>query len=149
MYVIPFSRFFPELAKGECRSLFVGRGMGVPPGGYALLESYCDDAWCDCSSVILTAVSMKAGHIEATILLDFDQERGTVEPTLHSLVRQGPYAERLLEFVTSAVLCDRDYVNRLKRHYTLVKTMVALRRRARADSTPARSDMARPVLAHG
>jgi hypothetical protein len=48
--------YFPELAGRETRSVTVppGSPLGLPPGEYGFLETYCDEPGCDCRRVMFT-----------------------------------------------------------------------------------------------
>jgi hypothetical protein len=123
MYLIPFLTVEPELAARETRVLntLVMRD-GLPVGSYGLLEFYCPDPECDCQRVMLNVVEKKQpGHFLASISYAFDPDDEMAGPLLDPLNRQSEYAEKLLQLIEQVVLIDRNYVARLKWHYSLVK----------------------------
>ena len=137
MMMTTFSTRFPDLAWRETRTITV-RGLDVlPDGEYAFLESYCDDANCDCRRVMLRVLGRASGpQVWATISYGWESEQfyerwvGRAEdgwdnkgPYLDPLNPQTPYADALLRMF-EYVLTDRAYVERLKRHYRMFKAAV-------------------------
>lgn len=61
----------------------------------------------------------------ATISYGFDRDDDMAGPFLDPLNPQGEYSEALLELVTVSALSDERYVERLERHYHLVKRAAA------------------------
>jgi hypothetical protein len=127
MYLEPFSKFFPEVADKETRSVHIGEGPGIPAGEYVFVEAYCTDPACDCERVMLTVVERKGGHV-ATISYGFNPAKTRAwlrepNPFLDPLNPQSPYAEEILSLFQEVAL-DAEYDERLRRHYRMVKEAV-------------------------
>lgn len=125
-YLVPFHKYFPDMARAESRAATVfGRG-DLPDDEYGLLESYCDDPACDCRRVMLNVASRKQNDVLATVSFGFDPKDPMRGPFLDPLNHQSQHAPALLALVES-ILQDRRYVARLERHYRLVKDAAAKR----------------------
>jgi hypothetical protein len=125
-----FHDLFPEIAERESRSLHI-RDVGdegeIPAGNYLFLEQYCTDPDCDCQRVLLSVTEPRLG-IVATISYGFNPSQfpwfvDDLEPFLEPLNPQSQFAEELLAIFKEIVL-DKEYDERLKRHYRLVKSAV-------------------------
>lgn len=127
-YVIPFHKYFPDMARTECRAATVFGRDDLPDDEYGLLESYCDDPACDCRRVMLNVASRKQNDILATVSFGFDPKDPMRGPFLDPLNRQSQHAPALLKLVES-ILQDSQYVARLERHYRLVKEAAAKKSR--------------------
>ena len=137
MFFVPFHEYFPDVSKGETRELYIKKQPGTKLlGGYGLLEMYCKDPDCDCRRVILNVVSEKELNTVAYINFGWESmafyrkwygkdDVETIEelkgPSLNALSPQSKYAPELLQFIKEFVLKDKNYVNRLKRHYKMFK----------------------------
>jgi hypothetical protein len=124
MHLIPFHSVEPELAERETRRITVVTSQGdVLEGAYNLVEFYCPDPDCDCRRVMLNVVSEEQVHrgYLASISYAFDRNDDMAGPFLDPLNPQSQYADELLELVTVSVLKDPEYLERLERHYELVK----------------------------
>jgi len=122
-YLVPFLQVEPDLAEKETRiaALFAPR-EGIPPGTYALSESYCPDPDCDCRRVMINVVEKEhPTRYLAAISYGFDRDAEDAGPYLDPLNEQCPYAGALLRLVKEVALGDPDYVARLERHYARVK----------------------------
>lgn len=128
-YVVPFHKYFPDIAKAECRAATVFNRSDLPDDEYGLLESYCDDPSCDCRRVMLNVTSRKQNDILATISFGFDPSDPMCGPFLDPLNRQSKHAPALLKLVET-MLQDRQYVVRLERHYRLVKNAASKKTRS-------------------
>lgn len=121
--LIPFHLLFTEIAECETRNFTLLGKRGAPSKTYGLLEAYCPDPTCDCRRVMINVVDVD--HLEdgylAAISFGFDRAADMAGPFLDPLNAQSPLADMLLEHV-SVVLSDHAYVDRLERHYNLVKT---------------------------
>ena len=128
MGLIPFYRVEPGLAEQETRTITLVRSNDdLPEDTYGLIESYCPDPGCDCRRVMLSVARKESVNHEilATISYGFDRDDEMAGPFLDPLNPQSEYAEALLKMVTTAVLSDRRYVERLEEHYYLVKQAAA------------------------
>jgi hypothetical protein len=125
---IPFYKVEPELAERETRTITVLKTHDdLPEGTYGLFESYCPDPACDCRRVMLNIAlkeKLERGYL-ATISYGFDRDEEMAGPFLDPLNPQSEHSEALLEMVTTATLSDRRYVERLERHYHIVKRAAA------------------------
>jgi hypothetical protein len=120
--LIPFHLLFMEIAERETRNVTLLGRYGAGPKTYGLLEAYCPDPSCECRRVMINVVDVD--HLEdgylASISFGFDRDTEMAGPFLDPLNPQSPLADMLLGHV-SAVLSDHAYVDRLERHYYLVK----------------------------
>jgi hypothetical protein len=130
-YVVPFDKYFPDMAQAECRVATVFNRGDLPDDEYGLLESYCDDPACDCRRVMLNVASRKQKKILATVSFGFDPNDSMCGPFLDPLNRQSKHAPALLKLVET-VLQDGQYVARLERHYHLVKNAAKKSRHGKA-----------------
>jgi len=148
MPFVPFHEFFPEVAKRETRSItvFHGSEWGVPAGEYGFIELYCDERKCDCRRVFFTVVSPAFRKPVAVISYGWEDPAyyarwmGGFDPlmaeeaagaTLAHFGAQSDLAPPILRLVRDLVLQDEAYVERLKKHYAMVRRYVdgALARR--------------------
>jgi hypothetical protein len=127
MSLVPFSRFFPELALAETRVLTIRNHNLLPDDEYALVEFYCPDPTCDCRRVILNVIARHVAGQDtlAAISFAFDRDAEFAGPSLDLPNLQTFYAEALLELVTSYLEREPVYVARLESHYRQVKQAVA------------------------
>ena len=63
--MVPFVRFFPEQGTAETRVLTIRGHPILPDDEYALLESFCDDAGCDCRRVMLNVIARRQQAFKA------------------------------------------------------------------------------------
>ena len=136
----------PEVAMKETRTVtaFPGNELGLPPGEYGLVESYCDDKDCDCQRVLLAVVSSvtqapvafiyygwetlsfynkwfnRGKNVNFADMSAIDQRavRYMHGVNLSEDHEQSELAPVLLELISKQTLQDKVYVDRLKRHYT-------------------------------
>lgn len=127
-FVVPFDKYFPDMAQAECRVATVFNRGDLPNDEYGLLESYCDDPACDCRRVMLNVASRKQNKILATVSFGFDPNDPLCGPFLDPLNHQSKHAPVLLKLVET-ILHDSQYVARLERHYGLVKNASAKKAR--------------------
>lgn len=127
MSLVPFSRFFPELALAETRVLTIRNHNLLPDDEYALVEFYCPDPTCDCRRVILNVIARHVAGQDtlAAISFAFDRDAEFAGPSLDPPNLQTFYAEALLELVTSYLECEPAYVARLESHYRQAKQAAA------------------------
>jgi hypothetical protein len=133
--MMPFALFFREVAERETRTLEVVDIPGpvnprrLPVGKYAFVELYCVDPGCDCRRVMLNAYSDPSNAHLATINYAFEpptKEWDLPEQVfLDPLNKQTPLAPGILEAFKHVVLKDDAYVQRLIRHYQMIKHGIA------------------------
>lgn len=132
MFFVSFEEIFPEIAREETRGLIITSDPVIPADIYTFVELYCPDPECDCRMVRLSVVTERGpSHAEISYgwheeryyrgpLNDFE-ENGLPGPSCSFGAPQGPFAHIFLERFESLFLSDANYVNRLKRHYALIK----------------------------
>ncbi len=141
MAFAPLGEFFPEVADRETRSVTVPAGLDlpIPPGDYAFMEMYCNERRCDCRRVLLYVIRRGRDGPQAVITWGWEDvgfyqnwlKHGTRSDTIRmkgpalnpgsAFTKLAPY---LLEFVRDVLLTDSDYVERIKRHYRMVRQKV-------------------------
>jgi hypothetical protein len=148
----PFHSRFPELAAEETRviTIFKESNLSLPPGEYALVESFCNEPRCDCRRVFLSVFAKDLSGMRAVItqavktqaVISFGWERrafyvrwfGSNDPKMIANLKgpalaigqpQSNLAPLLLKVVKEIVLSDSAYVERLKRHYVMFRASVA------------------------
>lgn len=142
---MPYQLFhdnFPELAERETRVIhLVGRHSftGVPPGEYALLETFCNEEDCDCRRVMWMVTSDRGKRTVAVVAYGWgsahfyrewfgednpDIIREMQGPILNMASPQAPYAPAILEMLKQLILKDRQYITRVKHHYTLFRNRI-------------------------
>lgn len=129
----------PQIAEGETRSLLVLNDPDLPEDEYGLLEAYCRDPDCDCRRVFFNVLSKRRKKIVAVIAYGWESKKYYKKwlgasypearselkgPALNTASSQSELSSALLEKV-KLVLQDKNYVERLKRHYALFKESVA------------------------
>jgi hypothetical protein len=140
MPFVPFYHFFPELAERETRSAFFpDYDDELPAGRYTLHEMYCDERACDCRRVFFMVMGedhprplayISYGWESADFYrqwMGFGDEEVFEElqgPALNPTSPQSRFAPALLEFTGDVLLADPAYVERLARHYRLVREAV-------------------------
>ena len=142
----------PRIANEETRSITVppNNHFGLPSGEYGLIEMYCNDEDCDCQRVIIMVIMRNVQEPVAFISfgwesLDFYASWHTggsvtifseLDPIDQSSIKymhgahlnpmspQSEIAQSVLDMIDTIVLSDKDYVDRLKRHYKLFRAKV-------------------------
>lgn len=132
MFFVLFWKVFPKIATKETRSLIITKDLVIPADTYTFFELYCADPDCDCRMVRLSVLSESgSSHAEISYgwhekryyrgpLNDFE-ENGLPGPSCSFGAPQGPFAHILLDRFKELFLVDDNYVDRLKRHYALIK----------------------------
>lgn len=135
-----FFEFYPDVAENETRVLtLLGRSeYGLPPDEYAFIEMFCDEPGCDCRRVFFHVQSEKHGNV-ATIAYGWESrefyvkwfgrnDKSTIDelvgPFLNLASPQSKYANALLNVVKEILLTDRAYVDRIKKHYSMVRKKI-------------------------
>lgn len=139
MAYVPFHKKFLEIAKKETRSITIFDNPELPNGTYNLIESYCDDYGCDCRRVFLSVHSMNKKNPLAVISYGWENKkfyarwmgdndpqvaRELKGPVLNLASKQSNLAPKILKIVKREVLQDRNYIERLKRHYKLFRAEI-------------------------
>jgi len=124
----------PELAEKETRMVIVmHENKQLPPGEYAMLESYCNDKKCDCRRVFINVEC--TGKILATIGYgwedikfyekwagDSDIAKDAKGPILELGGVYTNMSNDILKFFKEIMLMDETFLNRLRSHYAAFKS---------------------------
>ncbi|MFZ4394123.1 MAG: hypothetical protein ACOYOU_00695 [Kiritimatiellia bacterium] len=140
---MPFRLFhdlFPEIAEQETRSIFLPKSQGgLPAGGYAFKEMFCDEPGCDCRRVFFWVDTSFRDGVEAVIAWgwedlafyqawmkhgDEDDVKHLQGPELNIGSPESELAPHLLELFRQVLLKDADYIERVKRHYRMFRDAV-------------------------
>ncbi len=136
----PFHQYFPEIAENETRSfsMYEKSETEIPAGRYFLIESYCNEPGCDCRRVFLSVNPKGSDELPAVIAYGWEKNKyyakwygendsevikGLKGPTLNLSSPQSGLAPEFLE-VVKFILKDKQYVDRLKRHYELFREAI-------------------------
>jgi hypothetical protein len=143
----PFHNICPATAQAESRSIHVLESdPHLPVGVYLLMEFYCPDHKCDCRRVILRILKVDGEDgwdpnqpPEATLTYgwasrthcrkwfggNISEEEIDFHLTLNLelLSAQSPRAEHWLKLVRSIFARDPAYVERLGKHYRLMRSV--------------------------
>jgi hypothetical protein len=139
MAMVPFFEAFPDLAMRETRAAYTTGKDGIPAGHYGFLESYCDEPDCDCRRLFINVMPENSPTILATIQYGWEgaefcrawhrdtagehEIRELRKACLAPLQPQSEHALLFLKLFRTFVR-DRNYVERLRRHYTMFKERV-------------------------
>lgn len=137
-----FHDYFPEIAREETRSVTIlatPSSFGLPAGDYGLVEMFCNEAGCDCRRVMFYVVSSTASGVQAVVAYGWESWQfyarwfGDKDPTIIGGLK-GPVlnpgsprsrlAPAILELIKEVVLPDEAYIERIKRHYAMVRQRV-------------------------
>ena len=130
----PFHERFLETAEKETRCMIIPSGKKLPEGEYFLTESYCNDSSCDCRRVFINIIHNQ--EIVATIGYGWEDlpfyERWLADkelpvemkgPILELGGQQSEQSSELLKLFKEVILRDIEYIERLKRHYDMFKSI--------------------------
>jgi len=139
--IMPYTVFhekFPEIEKEETRSLIAIADPELPEGNYALVEAYCDEVGCDCRRVFFNIYSERRNEVVAVIAYGWENRKFYADwfgdndpqiiddlkgPALNLASHQSELAPILLDKI-KYVLNDRNYIERIKRHYRMFKDFI-------------------------
>lgn len=143
MSFLMFHEICPEVAFRETRSITMpdNSGYDLPPDDYAFLEMYCGDVNCDCRRVYFQVIAASNPAAVLAVIcwgwetLAFYCKWGRYpktekdakmmkEPALAPMNKQSALAPALLELTKGALLASPEYVERIKRHYTLFRRKI-------------------------
>ena len=128
-----------EVAEAETRTVtvFENNVYNLPPGHYSFIEMFCNDRGCDCRRCFFMVRADWASEPLAYIGFgwespDFytrwmgDDECSDVLAGvgLEPMQQQSIHAPAILRLFKSALQPDRDYVERVKRHYAMMRRVV-------------------------
>ncbi|MDM8531904.1 SEC-C metal-binding domain-containing protein [Anaerolineales bacterium HSG25] len=138
MFYEPFHDRFPKIAEEEVRTIIILNDPDVPEDRYILTEAYCNEVGCDCRRVFFNVFSLQTQKLVAVIAYGWENKKfyrkwfraDTPEavkvlkgPALNPGSPQAKFAPALLKHI-SDVLQDKNYLNRIKRHYRIFKDSV-------------------------
>lgn len=140
MPFVPFAQFDSDLAVRETRSVTLFEpDDDLPAGEYGMIEMYCDEPGCDCRRVLFMVITPGCRKPLAYVNYGWEslefyakwtsfggrklakQLRG---PNLNLGSPQSEFAPAILSLVEEVLLQDPAYIERLKRHYALVRAAV-------------------------
>ncbi|MCX7016890.1 MAG: hypothetical protein NTW86_30750 [Candidatus Sumerlaeota bacterium] len=144
MPMTPLYTRLGRLAFDETRMLDVRSHPTLPLGKYGFLELYCDELDCDCRRVIIQVFREDfSRQTWATIAYGWEDvsfyHRSWVSeedawrfkgPSLDPLNTQTEHSSALLELFQDLIR-NPDYVERLKRHYSLFKDAILKEKESR------------------
>ena len=135
-----FHEICPEIGLRETRSVTLPANSGhdLPADDYGFLEMYCSEAGCDCRRVYLQVIAASKPAVVLAVIswgwepLAFYRRWGHYPgaekdakdmkgPSLALLTKQSARAPALLELAKAVLLSSPEYVERIKRHYTLFR----------------------------
>ena len=123
--MIRFVQLFPETGKKECRIAGTVDHPKLGTNSYFLEEVYCVAPRCDCRRVIINLVRTSDHEHLATVNWGFDEDDEDRGPFLDVLNEQSDLCDALLDLVKGVLGHDRKFVERLERHYRMVKEAAA------------------------
>jgi hypothetical protein len=146
----PFTSRFPELGMKETRVAIFPDEDDPMMGRYAFIELYCDDEACDCRRVIFQVVDesdpskilasinygWESPEYYARWMGSSEDARKMAGATLDPLLPQSSHSRFFLKFLNGLVLRDPAYVERLKRHYAMFKSVQQQKTRAGSPKPP-------------
>ena len=136
-----FCTRFPEIAEKETRNITImdSKRFDLPNGVYVFHEMFCRERGCDCRRVFFYVTSAPRHKVEAVVCygwgsVDFykkwykgddpDMIAEMKGPALNVGSPQSIHAPAILELVKNVLIEDRDYIERIKRHYNMFKADV-------------------------
>ncbi len=123
--MVIFGEMFREVAEKETRVITTFDDPKLGSESYALVDLYCIAPDCDCRRVMINVIRDRDTKHLATINWAFDGGDPDQGPFLDRLNVQSELSDALLKMVKETVLPDKRYVERLERHYRMVKEAVA------------------------
>lgn len=128
-----------EVAEAETRTItiFENSEFNLPPGHYSFIEMFCNDPGCDCRRCFFMVRADWSNEPLAYIgygweSADFytrwmgDDEISDMltGAGLEPMQPQSKYAPEILRMFEMALLPNREYIERVKRHYALMRSVV-------------------------
>ena len=154
-----FDEKFLQIARKETRSFMSINDPVLGNDEFGLLEMYCDEPGCDCRRVMFSVISRQHEKVMAVVAYGWENAQFYADwfghhdpniikemqgPILNLGSPQSSLAPALLATVAHIILQDKQYVDRLKRHYALFRdtidkeTAVSSSRRQRRVKKPKR-----------
>ncbi|MBF0585033.1 MAG: SEC-C domain-containing protein [Magnetococcales bacterium] len=140
MDFVHFYKLFQKVAEEETRivTVFADSHWGLPADEYGFVEMFCGNKQCDCRRVFFNVMSERQGNI-ATIAFGWEPPefyarwlptndasviKEMMGPTLNRLSPQSEIAPKVLKLFKDVLLVDADYIDRVKRHYKMMKDYI-------------------------
>jgi hypothetical protein len=149
MAYIQFYALIPDIAATEMRMITVPEPneYGILPGEYELFEIYCNDTGCDCRRVFLAVTPPVTQEPVAVISFGWETHRfysewlnvgknfsavSAADREAVNLMRgihlidgsQSRAASAVLKMVTEQALNDHVYIDMLKEHYEMFRSVI-------------------------
>ena len=140
---MPFRLFhdlFPDVAERETRSVFLPLAQGgLPAGGYAFREMFCDEPECDCRRVFFWVDTSFRDRVQAVIAWgwedlafydrwlkygDKEEAQELIGPVLNLGSPGTELAPHILELFRQVLLKDPEYIERVKQHYRIFRDAI-------------------------
>ena len=129
---------FPAIAERETRNIIIGEQTeyALPPATYTFIEQFCNDRGCDCRRVFFYVKSSLREGPEAVIAYGWESEDYYIEwmgdddplsieqlkgPMLNLASPRTYLSNELVTFFIDVLLNDKEYIERVKRHYRLFR----------------------------
>lgn len=141
MRFVLFHDQFPDLAERETRTIKVLQETpgSLPPGEYGLCEMFCSQPDCDCRRVMFYVVEESRNPPVAVVNFGWESKKyyerwlGSRDPAMITELKgpslnmgspQSELAPAILRMIRDFVLPDRDFVERVKRHYRMFRDRI-------------------------
>lgn len=123
--MMAFDHVFWDVAKRDSRAIQTVDGTGSP-ATFVFREFYCTEPGCDCRRVVLHIHWVEAKRVAASINYAFEPSRRRSEPqiSLDPLNPQSEHSSALLTLFIEMLAKDREFRERLHRHYAMWKQVV-------------------------
>ncbi len=136
MEFVPFFHRHDDIARHETRAVMLSEGneWELPAGEYGFVDSFCSDDVCDCRKAMIAVYGGNPSRVEATIgygwesatfyakwLGDEDMGRKMAGSYLELGAQQFARSHVWLRFWKDFILADKEYRERLRRHYRIFK----------------------------
>ena len=123
--MMAFDHVFLEVARQESRAIQTVDRAGKS-ATFLFREFYWNDPGCDCRRVVLLVEWVEGKRIAASINYGFEpsKRRDELQIFLDPINPQSEYSRDLLALFTEMIGKDREYRERLVRHYEMWKRVV-------------------------
>lgn len=144
MYYSALYNELPKIAEQETRSIIVvDQKQILPKGVYSFIETYCTDKTCDCRRAIIQVFAPESNFENSLAAISYGWEplafygnwgrslpKDMVDmlkgPALDLSQPQSEFSELLLELFKTT-LQDKEYRNRIIRHYVMFKEKTGMK----------------------
>jgi len=123
-YLVPFHLALPPGEQVTYRAFILPDEPDIPNDTYQFHEWYCPNPDCSCFEALLYVSASQQKDWVAQIRVPL-QPHGPIPPFLEPKVTHAPYAQALLKLLADNLRDDPAYLQRLRNHYHLVKTVAA------------------------